>query len=145
MRKQMLSYGDFFRFGVSTYVWNKLFKRDLLFETQLAVDESISIGEDAAVTYPAIIKAQKVVLTDNTAYHYRQREDSMLKLTSSFSQDAKKLLSLYSFLSKYAKEIDPKYAFQKQVDDYVLGICIMRSGDVSFFWTVDIWEKDISV
>ena len=144
LRKQMLSYGDFFRFGVSTYVWNKLFKRDLLFETQLAVDESISIGEDAAVTYPAIIKAQKVVLTDNTAYHYRQREDSMLKLTSSFSQDAKKLLSLYSFLSKYAKEIDPKYAFQKQVDDYVLGICIMRSGDVSFFGRL-IYGKRILV
>ena len=69
LRMKMLSNGDFYRLGVSTYVWNKLFKRELLLEAQLNVDNSISIGEDGAVTYPAIMKARKVVLTDNTAYH----------------------------------------------------------------------------
>lgn len=133
LRMKMLSNGDFYRLGVSTYVWNKLFKRELLLEAQLNVDNSISIGEDGAVTYPAIMKARKVVLTDNTAYHYRQREDSMLKLTTSFDKDAEKLMALHKYLTTYAKGVDAKYNLQKQVDDYVLGICIMRSGDVEYF------------
>ena len=133
LRMKMLSNGDFYRLGVSTYVWNKLFKRELLLEAQLSVDNSISIGEDGAVTYPAIMKAKKVVLTDNTAYHYRQREDSMLKLTTSFDKDAEKLTALHKYLTAYAKGVDAKYKLQQQVDDYVLGICIMRSGDVEFF------------
>lgn len=133
LKKRMLSDGDFFRVGVSTYVWNKLFKRELLLETQLNVDNAISIGEDGAVTYPALMKANKVVLTANTAYHYRQREDSMLKLTTSFDKDAEKLKALHRYLSAYAKNTDEKYKLQEQIDDYVLGICIMRSGDVDYF------------
>lgn len=133
LRMKMLSNGDFFRLGVSTYVWNKLFKREILQEVQLGVDNNISIGEDGAVTYPAIMKAKRVVLTDNTAYHYRQREDSMLKLTTSFDKDAEKLKALHTYLTAYAKGVDAKYNLQQQVDDYVLGICIMRSGDVEYF------------
>lgn len=133
LKRRMLSDGDFFKVGVSTYVWNKLFKRELLLETQLNVDNAISIGEDGAVTYPALMKANKVVLTANTAYHYRQREDSMLKLTTSFDKDAEKLKALHKYLSAYAKDTDAKYKLQEQIDDYVLGICIMRSGDVDYF------------
>jgi len=133
LKKKMLSFGEFFRFGISTYVWNKLFKLELLLEAQLNVDNNISIGEDGALIYSTIFKAKKVVLIDNVAYHYRQREDSMLKLKTSFDKDAEKLLSLYSFMSEYAKGVDAKYDFQRQVDDYVLGICIMRSGDVQYF------------
>ena len=133
LKRRMLSDGDFFRLGVSTYVWNKLFRRELLLEAQLGVDNSISIGEDGAVTYPALMKANKVVLTANSAYHYRQREDSMLKLTTSFDKDAEKLKALHKYLSAYAKDTDAKYKLQEQIDDYVLGICIMRSGDVDYF------------
>ncbi|OYP44148.1 hypothetical protein CIK96_12095 [Prevotella sp. P4-98] len=133
LKRRMLSDGDFFKVGVSTYVWNKLFKRELLLETQLNVDNAISIGEDGAVTYPALMKANKVVLTAITAYHYRQREDSMLKLTTSFDKDAEKLQALHKYLSAYAKDTDAKYKLQEQIDDYVLGICIMRSGDVDYF------------
>lgn len=133
LKRRMLSDGDFFKVGVSTYVWNKLFKRELLLETQLNVDNAISIGEDGAVTYPTIMKAQKVVLTVNSAYHYRQREDSMLKLITSFDRDAEKLKALHAYLSAYAKNTDKKYKLQEQIDDYVLGICIMRSGDVDYF------------
>ena len=44
LRCKMISLGDFFRIGVSTYVWNKLFKRELLLQVQLPVDNAISIG-----------------------------------------------------------------------------------------------------
>ena len=53
----MISEGSFYRPGIYTYVWNKLFKRELLYLVQMNVDNRISIGEDAAVTYPALIES----------------------------------------------------------------------------------------
>ena len=133
LKTKMLSNESFFNLGISTYVWNKLFRRELLLDAQLSVIDNISIGEDAAVTYPALLKAKKVVLTDVTAYHYRQREDSMLKQKNSFEKDAEKLMALHSYMSSWANAVDKKYHFQRQIDDFVLGICIIRSGDTNYF------------
>ena len=130
--KNMISCGDFYRPGITTYVWNKLFKREILFDAQMAVDNRITIGEDAAVTYPALMKCKRVVVTDNTAYHYRQREDSMLKQSASFANEAEKLRYLYEYLIGWAKGLSDnkaeKYNLVSQTDDYLLSICIMRSG-----------------
>lgn len=126
--ENMLSYGEFYRPGITTYVWNKLFKREILMECQMYVDERISIGEDAAVTYPALLKCKKVSVTDNMAYHYRQREDSMLKKTASFEAEAEKLKYLYEYMTAYVQKSDTGMSLQNQVDDYVLANCIMRSG-----------------
>ncbi|MBO6253144.1 MAG: glycosyltransferase family 2 protein, partial [Bacteroidaceae bacterium] len=144
LRCKMISFGKFFRIGVSTYVWNKLFKRELLLKTQLPVDNAISIGEDAAVTYPAIMLANRIVITDTCAYHYRQREDSMLKKVASFSADAKKLKYLYDYMLMFAGAQDEKYHLQEQVDDFVLGICMMRSGNVSCFGN-EIQGKKVAI
>lgn len=126
LQKNMISYKDFYRPGITTYVWNKLFKRDLLYKHQMSVDERITIGEDAAVTYPVLMECKSICVTDNVAYHYRQREDSMLKKSSSFADEAKKLRYLYEYMSNFARIHNSN--LQKQIDDYVLGICIMRSG-----------------
>lgn len=128
--RNMISNGEFYRPGVTTYVWNKLFKREVLMEAQLNVDDRISIGEDGAVTYPALLASRKVCITDNCAYHYRQREDSMLKKSESFANEAKKLRYLYDYLMDFAKKHDNKYDLIKQITDYVLSICIIRSGGI---------------
>lgn len=126
LQENMISYGEFYRPGISTYVWNKLFKKEVLYNHQMNVDEKISIGEDAAVTYPVLMECDSVYISDCVAYHYRQREDSMLKKSASFEAESEKLKYLYEYMSS----LSVKYGnmFQKQVDDYVLGICIMRSG-----------------
>ena len=128
--RNMLSNGEFYRPGITTYVWNKLFKREVLMEAQLNVDERISIGEDGAVTYPALLAAKRVCITDNCAYHYRQREDSMLKKSESFANEAKKLRYLYDYLIDFADKHNNVYDLRKQINDYVLSICIIRSGGI---------------
>ena len=128
---QMISLGGFYRPGISTYVWNKLFRRDVLYDAQMAVNEKISIGEDAAVTYPALLKCKRVVVTDNVEYCYRQREDSMLKQSSSFADEAGKLKALYEYMMRpeiWGGTDLKRYDLERQIQDYVLSICIMRSG-----------------
>lgn len=126
--KSMISYGSYYRPGISTYVWNKLFKRDILLEPQSRVDNRISIGEDGAVTYPALLKCKTVAVIDNVAYHYRQREDSMLKQSTGYSAEAQKLKYLYDYLNHWAMDTELELNIGQQVTDYVLSIALMRSG-----------------
>ena len=128
LKATMLSDGDFFRLGITTYVWNKLFRREILTEPQMRVDERISIGEDAAVTYPALMNSHCVVVNDCNDYHYRQREDSMLKTSAHFSVEAENLRVLYEYLLTFAAGHEDRFQLKKQITDYVLGICLMRSG-----------------
>lgn len=144
LQKEMMSYNKYHRVGISTYVWNKLFRREILLQHQLNVDERISIGEDAAVTYPVLMECKKVYVTDNCAYHYRQREDSMLKKTSTFRDEQLKLIYLYEYLSKFAKMQNPEFNIQKQVDDFVLSICIIRSGGILPNHKYSAFDEDFS-
>ena len=128
LRKNMISCGEFYRPGITTYVWNKLFSREILAAPQASVDNRISLGEDAAVTYPALLNCSRVALADNTAYHYRQREDSMLKQSAGYGADAQKLRYLYDYLADWSRTADPALETGRQVTDYVLSIALMRSG-----------------
>lgn len=130
LQRNMLSYGEFFKLGITTYVWNKLFKRELILKYQNAVDNGITIGEDAAVVYPYIMACKKVCVIDNCEYHYRQREDSMLKKSASYKKEAVGLKLLYAHLCSFAAEHKAEYRLKEQIDDFVLGICIMRSGGI---------------
>ena len=148
--KNMISYGSFYRTGISTYVWNKLFRREVLMDQQEAVDDRISIGEDGAVTYPALLKCRKVAVTDNVAYHYRQREDSMLKQNASLAAEAQKLKYLYDYMISWSDATAPELNIRAQVIDYILSIAIMRFGgripheDYSIF-DKDYYNKDVVI
>ena len=128
LKKKMFSDGKFYFPGITTYVWNKLFKRNVVYDVQINVDEKITIGEDAAVTYPAIMRSKCVCVTDCTLYHYRQREDSMLKTSAGFDKEKKQLSALFDYLQNFASMYDNSFQLKKQVVDYVLGICLSRSG-----------------
>ena len=128
LKKQMISYGQYYCPGITTYVWNKLFRREILIDAQMNMDNRITIGEDAAVTYPVLSTCKVIAVTDNTAYHYRQREDSMLKQSSSYSREAQQLKYLYDYLCAWANGMNPGHNLHSQVNDFILANAIMRSG-----------------
>lgn len=130
LQQNMLSCGDFFKLGITTYVWNKLFKREKLIKHQNAVDNQITIGEDAAVVYPYIMECTAIQIINNCEYHYCQREGSMLKKSNSFQKEALGLKILYSHLMNFAKVYPQKFNLQNQIEDYLLATCIMRSGGI---------------
>ena len=150
VKKEMISYGEFFKVGISTYVWNKLFKTELLKKYQLLVDDDITIGEDAAVVYPLINEAKRIVIADVSGYRYRQREDSMLKKNKPFSSEVGGLKKLCEYLSLFAKS-NSGFDYQKQVDDFILGNCIIRSGGIkvnnkpTLPFGEDFEEKNIAI
>lgn len=75
----MMFNGNFFENGVQTYLWSKLIKRELLMEPQMNVPDEVSYAEDAACIYPCLLKAESVYVSNELLYHYRVRQDSMVK------------------------------------------------------------------
>ena len=126
----MISTGDFFRHGVTTYLWNKLFKRKIVKDVQLGINDEISIGEDGAVVYPALLKCKTIFVANIFSYHYRQREDSMLKKSKPFEQELSQLQRLYNQLEKDIDGYPAKLNLRLQLQKYLLSTCIIRSGGV---------------
>lgn len=145
---QMLSYEDTFNVGITTYVWNKLFRAEIVKEVQMNVDERITIGEDAAVTYPALLRAHRVYLCDNSSYHYRQHEGSMLKIHHGFEIEKEKLRYLYDYLKGTFEESKQKNIMLGQLSDYITSYVIIRSGGVidgECLFSEDIKGKKVAI
>ncbi len=128
IKKKMIADGAFYRHGITTYLWNKLFKREIIEQYQMSMDERITIGEDAATTYPAIMASKKIVITDNCAYHYRQREDSMLKTATNHNNEYLKVMYLHDYMKNLLKEWPEQYELFRQTEDLILSTFIIRSG-----------------
>ena len=97
---RMICAGPYFYFGVCSYVWNKLFKKELLYDCQMAVDSRISIGEDTCVVFPVLLKANSLYISENNSYHYYQKAYSMLKSVGSLEKVKEKVTWLNTYLNK---------------------------------------------
>lgn len=75
---QFMYTGKFYEAGINIHIYNKLFKRELLLKHQLEVDDSIRVGEDAALVYPYILDAKKIVIIHKCFYHYCIRQNSIM-------------------------------------------------------------------
>lgn len=76
---QLIYSGKFFEYGLQPHVYTKLIRKEILDKTQMAVDDRICAGEDAAVVYPSVVEADKVCMADICGYHYVQRQGSITK------------------------------------------------------------------
>lgn len=75
-KKMMFDFSDG-RPGIIQSLCTKLFKRELLWGNIACVDYRITMGEDAAVTYPAMLHSKRVVVTNKSMYCYRVHPGSM--------------------------------------------------------------------
>ena len=116
----MLYTGKFYEFGVSQFACTKLFRKDLLWDVQMQVDDRINCGEDVAVTYPYILMTNKIYISYYIGYHYIQREGSIVDRYDEDEFFRDKILikylrnvfgqsiyskSLYNQLNQYAKNL----------------------------------------
>ena len=84
---KMIYNGKFSQFGIFSYSWGKLYKRDLLYNNQLKVRDDVTIGEDALCLYPTLLDAERIVVLEQPYYYYRQRADSLTKVWRTIDVD----------------------------------------------------------
>lgn len=126
LQSRALCHGEYFSFGILPAVWNKLYRRELYVPIQMQVSDEICLGEDAACTYPCIMRAKKVIYNKVSLYYYRIRETSMTRTLK--KGKSKELLKLIDWLYRDAQNFSDSN-MEEQVllyscsllDDYVTG------------------------
>lgn len=115
---RMLYSGRFFYFGIYAAMWNKIFRKSVVYENMIHVDPKIRIGEDGLTTFASMLDAKKVcVLSTYHLYNYR---DNNTSITRSYCvgqfENAKSLTrTLYDISAK--KKV---YDLSGQIDYYFM-------------------------
>lgn len=124
----MLYSGKFSQFGVFTYLWNKLFKKEVVLASQLDVPNKIFIGEDAACLYPALLKAKSIYITDSSNYHYVQHPKSMVKARKLNGNEIDRYNLLYSHLHQAFSTNHHSKVLNSQLEHFMLSLLTVRTG-----------------
>lgn len=108
------------------YVCGKLFLREKLLPLQIQVPLAVTVGEDAAVTWPYICESNKISVVKNAIYHYRQRPGSMTDSLQHGSRLLQSTRSLYAYLRGMGMQ---RYAHNKLstclLDNILLPSCYL--------------------
>jgi len=124
--------GEFCEHGISTYVWNKLFKRELLSTILFDVPNEIIMGEDAAITFSYLALSKSLVISSIPLYYYRQRHDSIVKSIENPKTEYYRLGLLMNFLkSKLLHVLDEKN-LKEQITYYLYSQILVRSGGLVY-------------
>lgn len=124
---RMIVDDTFFELGVLPSLWDKLFKRELVEKFQMAVDERIIMGEDAACVYPYLLNADSIYIIHECLYHYRQTTSSMVKQVKSYTLERRQFQILYQTVNSSLKQYSQIYDLQQQWQKYILFLMIPRA------------------
>ena len=113
----------FFTFGIAPALWVKAFKKEILEEVQYRVPDSITMGEDVAVFFPALLQAKKIIVSNDVrGYHYMISNSTM---TKSFSDS---YFTGINTLCEYLKDVfrESRYrSLLKQLEVYRSWLVLM--------------------
>ena len=123
----MLYTGEFYQFGITQYACTKLFRKDILWDVQMQVDDRIGCGEDVAVLYPYILNARTVYISDYAGYHYIQRTDSIQGHYDSDELVKDKILIAYLY-HIFTKSIYSE-SLLRQLNQYAKNLLLTRAVD----------------
>lgn len=124
----MLNTNTFFQHGVSTYVWNKLFRRSILNEVLFLVPNEITMGEDAAITYSYMPICSGIGITHSCNYFYRQRVNSMVKSIQSSELELNHLTNLVQYLHGNLSQKLEKAKLRRDLLYYLYSQALVRFG-----------------
>ncbi len=126
---RMFCFEGFFHFGIQPYLWNKLFKKELILEHFQKIDTRIYNGEDVAILFPYILNCKKIVVTEDAKYHYRIHGQSV---TANKKLDFYENVSrLYLYLNEQFKATEYYDVMLPQLDQYMR--MMVRSGNLDSF------------
>lgn len=120
--------GRFCEHNISTYVWNKLFKRELLMQYVLDIPNDIIMGEDAATTYTYLTLCNRITVCDIPVYYYRQRPDSIVKSIEDPDKEYYRLSLLLVFLREKLSPYLSEENLKSQLTSYLYSLILVRSG-----------------
>lgn len=124
---RMIVNGALFEWGIFPGVWDKLFRKECLEPFQMAVDERLTMGEDAVCTYPALLHAESICILGECLYHYRQRQTSMVRQQGEAETERQRFRLLYQEGLRELERGKRIYDLTKQWKEYLLFLMVPRA------------------
>ena len=118
---------DFFEWNMFPGVWDKLYRKDLLMQFQMQVDDGLRMGEDAACTYPLMLHARSCHIIHKCLYHYRQTVQSMVKQVQKYTAERYQFKLLYKSVLSNLEQDREIFDLREQWKKYVVFLMIPRS------------------
>ena len=115
----------FASFSITPNVWSKWYRRELLEQWQFRVPEDITLGEDLAVSYPAIWEAESVYILDTAYYQYIFHENSMTKVKYGLDAELVKSDRILSYLTELTEDETVGQYAGKQLNLYNLYLLLV--------------------
>lgn len=116
-KKMMFDFGNNCP-GVIQSLCTKLIKRKLLWESIREMDDRITMGEDAAVVYNAMLNAEKIAVTNECYYFYRTHQASMCR-----SKDLdifSRIYYFYQYMGNIFSKYSTEYCLNRQLQAYIM-------------------------
>lgn len=123
----MIAKEDFFEYGILPVVWDKLFRRECLEKYQLAVDQRIVMGEDAACVYPCILNADSIYVMQECLYHYRQSTASIIKQIPERALERNQFQVLWKTVYESLSQYTSIYDLRRQWEKFILFLMLPRA------------------
>lgn len=127
---QMLIGEEFFEWKLFPSLWAKLFRREKFIAFQMNVDPRITIGEDAACTFPYFLNINGICIVNKCLYHYRQHASSMIKRIQDRSIERLQFQVLYRTVKKSLEEYAVRYDLREQWRRFMLFMMVPRSDNL---------------
>lgn len=125
--QRMIVGDEFFEWQIFPGLWDKLFRREAVERFQMAVDERITMGEDAACVYSALLHADSIYVMHECLYHYRQTTSSMVKTVQNHEKEREQFGILYASVNQCFEKDKNIFDLREQWLKYVLFLMIPRA------------------
>lgn len=123
----MIVNDGFFEWGIFPGLWDKLFRRECLERFLMAVDERITMGDDAACVYPCLLNADSIYIVDECLYHYRQTLSSTVKKKPDIQSERQRFSVLYHTGLESLRHYKEVYDLTEQWKEYMLFLMVPRA------------------
>ena len=131
----LLSMPPFFHFGIMPSLCTKCFKKKVITDLYNSIPSHITLGEDAAISYPSLLRANSIYVSNDCGYMYRQHTSSM---THSYDPN------LYSKVEKLLEWLlsccdVTKNDIKNQLNSYFIYLLILLKNNELFYNTTDAY------
>lgn len=124
--EHMISCDKYFKLGILPYLWNKLFRRELVTKHMLSIDTRIRLGEDAVAVYTMLSDSKCVVVLASCHYHYCLRETSIMAKGIAESEELESAKALYTYLQGKFLIGKKRIQYERSINSYVVNVLLTR-------------------
>lgn len=107
-------------------IWSKAIRKEIYINSQMSVNPRIKIGEDHAVSKPAIYEANSMYISEECLYYYRINPLSMTKNKHSFDWDGPELIGKHFEKSLPLSQMDFKQQISRNVTHNLFNVAVSQ-------------------